>query len=203
MSITTYAELQTAVANWQSRSDLTSRITEGIALAEAKINRKLRTKDMETKNATFSITGEYVAVPTGFGGVRQFYLNTSPIQNLELMPGDILTSTYADGTTGQPGNYAIEGSNFRFRKIPDATYTATLIYFLQVTALSGSNTTNWLLTSHPDAYLYLTNAEMSAFAKDWEAMQNWEAMGYRVLQEIVSISNRDKWSGGSLAARPG
>jgi len=39
MAIGTYAELQTAVANWLDRSDLTDRIQEFIDLAEARINR--------------------------------------------------------------------------------------------------------------------------------------------------------------------
>lgn len=200
MSIDTYANLQTAVANWQGRSDLTSRITEGIALAEAKINRKLRTKDMETKNATFSITGEYVAVPTGFGGVKTFYHNSSPRARLELMGDDEMTTRYS--TTAKPKYFNVQGSNFRFAPVPDATYSATLVYFLQVPALSVSNTTNWLLTSHPDAYLYLTNAEMAAFAKDWASAKAWEDQGYAILAEIVSISNSDKRSSGPIATRP-
>lgn len=201
MSITTFAELSTAVANWQSRSDLTSRIPEGIALAEAKINRKLRTKDMETKNTSFSITGEYVAVPTGFGGVKTFYLSASPKKPLELMGDNEMTKRYST-TTGKPGFYNVQGSNFRFAAPPDQTYTATLVYFLQVPALTASATTNWLLTSHPDAYLYLVNAEMCAFAKDWASASNWEAMGYKILDEIVGISNQDKRASGPLVTRP-
>ena len=42
MAINTYATLQTAVANWLDRSDLTDRIPEFIALAEARMNRTLR-----------------------------------------------------------------------------------------------------------------------------------------------------------------
>ena len=42
MAIGTYAELKTAVANWLDRDDLTDRIPEFIALAEAKMNRNLR-----------------------------------------------------------------------------------------------------------------------------------------------------------------
>lgn len=76
MALDTYTDLLAAAANWSSRADLTSRIPEFIELAEAKINRRLREKDMVTKNAAFSITGEYVAVPASFGGVKTFYLNT-------------------------------------------------------------------------------------------------------------------------------
>jgi hypothetical protein len=200
LSITTFAELSTAVANWSARSDLTSRIPEGIALAEAKINRRLRTLDMVTKNATFSITGEYVATPTSFGGVKTFYLNIDPKVTLEYMADEQQTTLYASGT-GQPKNYNVQGSNFRFGPVPDATYSSTLVYWLKVPALSSGNTTNWLLTSHPDCYLYLCNAEMSAFAKDFEAAQSWESMGYKILEEIAGQSAKDQWGGTSMAVR--
>ena len=54
MAIGTYAELQTAVANWLDRDDLTDRIPEFIALAEAKMNRNLRISLME--NVSTAIT---------------------------------------------------------------------------------------------------------------------------------------------------
>jgi len=200
LSITTFAELSTAAANWSARSDLTSRIPEGIALAEAKINRRLRTLDMVTQNTSFSITGEYVATPTNFGGVKTFYLNTDPKQPLEYMADEEMTTLYGSGT-GQPTNYNVQGSNFRFGPVPDATYSSTLVYWLKVPALSSGNTTNWLLTSHPDCYLYLTNAEMSAFAKDWDSAKAWETLGYQILEEIAGISAKDQWGGTSMAVR--
>ena len=47
MAIGTYAELQTAVANWLDRGDLTDRIKEFISLAEARMNRVLRLQLMD------------------------------------------------------------------------------------------------------------------------------------------------------------
>ena len=41
MAISTFAELSTAAANWLDRSDLTDRIPEFIALAEARFNREI------------------------------------------------------------------------------------------------------------------------------------------------------------------
>jgi hypothetical protein len=200
MAISTYSDLEAAVTNWSSRSDLTSRIPEGIALAEAKINRRLRTLDMVTKNASFSITGEYVATPTNFGGVKTFYLNTDPKIALEYMADEEMTALFSSGTD-QPRHYNVQGANFRFGPVPDATYSSTLVYWLKVPALSDSATTNWLLTSHPDCYLYLTNAEMSAFANDLQTAQSWEQMGYQILQEIADQSARDQWGGTSMAVR--
>ena len=54
MAISTYSELQTAAANWLDRSDLSDRIPEFIALAEARFNRILRIRDMETVSTAIS-----------------------------------------------------------------------------------------------------------------------------------------------------
>jgi hypothetical protein len=201
MAISTYAELLTAAENWSHRSDLSSRIPEFIALAEAKINRHLRTLEMETKNASFSINGEYVAVPTNFGGVKTFYLNTTLKQNLEFMADDSQPGAFGS-STGRPRFYCIQGGNFRFGPTPDGTYSATLVYFLKVPALTVSNTTNWLLTAYPDAYLYGVMAELAAHTKDVEA-QKWIQALYMVLEEISANSNRQKWGGNSMAVRLG
>jgi hypothetical protein len=203
VSITTYSELLTAAANWSGRADLTSRIPEFIALAEAKMNRRLREKDMVTKDAAFSITGEYVAVPTSFGGVKAFALNASPRSILLFMPDIMMTATFGD-VTAPPSHYNVQGSNFRFGPIPDATYVATLIYYLKVPALTGSATTNWMITNHPDAYLYGVLAELAGLAQDWDGAGKWVQAMYAVIDEIKKASNRDSYSGdGALAARPG
>lgn len=199
MALDNYADLLSAAANWSGRSDLTTRIPEFIELTEAKINRKLRTKDMETK-VTFSITGEYVAQPTGFGGVISWYLATNPRRKLELMPADMQTALFQNNS-GIPSFYAVEGSNFKFAPIPNATVSSTLTYFLLVPALTGSATTNWLMTANPDAYVYGVNAEAAAFAKDFATAQGWQDQMYRVIEEVVSISREDKWGGNSMAVR--
>jgi hypothetical protein len=47
--------------------------------------------------------------------------------------------------------------------VPDGAYAAVLEYFAKVPALSNSNTTTWLLTNYPNAYLFGTFAEAEAF----------------------------------------
>lgn len=204
MTIASYSDLNTAAANWSGRSDLTSRIPEFIALAEAKMNRRLREKDMVTKDAAFSISGEYVAVPTSFGGVKTFWITSiTPHQVLDFMPDRLMAQTFADGATDIPRNYNVQGSNFHFGPAPDATYTATLVYYLKVPALTGSATTNWMILNHPDCYLYGVLAELAGFAKDFEGAQQWVTAMYGVIDEIKKASNRDSYSGdGSVAMRP-
>lgn len=201
MSIANYSDLLTAAANWSHRTDLTSRIPEFIVLAESKMNRRLRTMDMVSKDVAFSIASEYVAVPTSFGGVKTFYLNTSPKTDLEFMADEQITQTYPT-STGKPKKYCVQGSNFRFGPAPDGTYTATLVYYLKVPALTSTATTNWMITNHPDAYVYGVMAEMRVYAKDSEGAAGYFALMNQVIDEIRSGSNRDRAGGGALATRP-
>ena len=46
MSISTYAQLQAAVANWLHRTDLTAQIQDFIALAEARLSADIDARPM-------------------------------------------------------------------------------------------------------------------------------------------------------------
>ena len=50
MALGTYTELKDAIADWLDRSDLTARIPDFIALAEARINRERRIRPMEVRS---------------------------------------------------------------------------------------------------------------------------------------------------------
>ena len=57
MAISTYGELQTSVANWLDRDDLTARIPEFIALCESMVIRPLRVRGMETLDTSIDTVG--------------------------------------------------------------------------------------------------------------------------------------------------
>ena len=64
MTITNYSNLQSTVADFLNRSDLTSVIPVFIQLAEAQINRDLRHWKMETRaTATIDAGDQYSQVP--------------------------------------------------------------------------------------------------------------------------------------------
>lgn len=206
MAITTYSELKDAIANWTARGDLATgganvnRVDEIIDNAEAMLSRDLRTLDMETKSASFSITGEYVAVPTNFLEVRTFYLNTSPRVPLEYLPDDEQALMYST-SSGPPRFFSVVGSNFRFAPVPDATYSATLVYYLKVPSLSGTTTTNWLLTAHPDLYLAACMIWAATFLQDAAMVQQWRAAYGDLLGGLRRSDNRSRWGGSGMAVR--
>lgn len=202
MAITTNTELATAVANWLARDDLSSRIPEFIALAEAKFRRDIKTLDQETKNTTFSITGEYVAVPTDFYEVRTFQVTAGGNrQTLSYLSPELQVQRYV--STGVPRFYAVVGSNFQFAPVPDTTYTATLVYYISFTAWTAGTGHNWILDKHPDLYLYGALLESEAFLKDDERIPVWKAGYDQAMAGINGRNNRSRWGGPGLQIRPG
>ena len=67
MSITNYAELQLSIAGWSKRTNLTDRVPNFITLAEAQLNRDLRTRQMAdyytrtTNQNIISLPDDYLA----------------------------------------------------------------------------------------------------------------------------------------------
>lgn len=201
MAVSTYAELQTAISGRIARSDFTSTLLqEFIAFAESDMQRHIRALDMETKSAAFSITGEYVNVPTDFLAVRDFYTNASPATTLTYMSPEQMTAQYR-GVAGPALFYCVVGSQFRFAPPPSATTSATLVYYIKIPALSGSNTTNWLLTAHPDAYLYGSLKQAAIYIGDAAATQGYDALFKEALAGIRHNSNANRWTGPSMAVR--
>jgi hypothetical protein len=121
-----------------------------------------------------------VAVPTGFLEAKAFMLNASPRQELTFMPDDTQVSMYPNSNES-PLFYSIVGSNFRFAPVPSTTVTATLTYYKAITALATTSP-NWLLTSHPDIYLYGTLMEAAPYLHDDNRIGLWAAG----LRECVS-----------------
>jgi hypothetical protein len=193
---TTYAGLQTEAASYLGRADLTAIIPTFIALAEAKFNRTLRTRDMITKDAAFSITGEYVAVPTGFLEVKAFMLNASPRKALTFMPDDTQVDMYPTSNE-TPLFYSIVGSNFRFAPVPSTTATATLTYYKAITALATTSP-NWLLTSHPDIYLYGTLMEAAPYLHDDSRIGLWAAGLRECVSQLKTQDARSNTANGMM-----
>lgn len=164
-TISTYAELKTALAAWLKPgttlpTDETSyRIPEYIALFEAEANRTLRTRNMEMTETALAVTSGSATVPTGFRQMVSVVNTTSPYDNIDYMPIDQFERLDATTTSGLPEYYTILGALLLFW--PAVTCTPRIRYRRGLTPLTADNDTNWLLAKHPDCYLYgsLVNAD--------------------------------------------
>ena len=199
MTITTYATLKTAIADFLNRDDLTSVIPTFIALTEADMQRKLRHWRMETR-ATASLDTQFSAIPADWVETIRFYLTTGETSRLELISqAELIDRKQADGNvTGRPYYYAMTGSQFELYPIPDGTYASELLYFAKIPALSDSATTNWLLTNAPDAYLYGALIHSAPYLKDDARVQVWAALYQSAIDNLNTSSNDARHSGTGL-----
>lgn len=178
MTISTYAELQAAVADWVERGDLTTRSPTFIANAEGKVNRALRERRQQSQD-TASISTQLSALPSDFREVVTIQAKAatdSSYTKLDPMPSDVMADANNDAT-GRPRFWGLIGDQLMLYPAPDQAYTVLLTYYNKVPALSASNTSNWLLEDAPDVYLD------GALAGFYEWDQNWEAAN-RYLQKF-------------------
>ncbi len=205
MAVSTYTELQSAVSNWLGgRTDLTSRIPEFVTLCEAKLNRELFVRQMETRSTTDCDTSdtepEFISLPDDFQSMRRIRL--SSVTGKPRL--QFLTGTQADefrygssNTSGQPAYFTIMGSEIELIPTPDDDYTVEMVYRKNIPALA-TNSTNWLLTLAPDAYLYGTLLESAPYIKEDERIQVW-ALGFSsALESLNRLGQHSAFNSGPL-----
>lgn len=192
MAISTYSELQTAVENWLARSDLTARVPEFIALFEAAANRRLRARQQETTSSLTPSSGS-ASLPSDFLQRRRVTYTGTPNRDLEYVHPSYMTLYYPTTTDATPQFYTITGSTLKTGS-NDAT-ALTLSYWQKIPALSEASTTNWLLTAHPDAYLFGSLVEANAFTVMGERAALWKARRDEVFDEIMRLSDQSMGAG--------
>lgn len=201
MALTTYSELKASVADWLNRSDLTATIPDFIALAEAQVERKLRTRQMIVR-ANATIDTEYGTVPADFLEVKSLKLQTNPVTPLQFETIDSLDNLQSQyPSSSKPRYFSIVGSQIRTVPLPDSSYTAELTYYAKLTKLSGSVDTNWLLTAAPDVYLYGSLLQAAPYLKDDARIQVWATLYTSAMDDLQIADDRGATSGGALKAR--
>ena len=192
MAFTSYSDLKTTIANYLARSDLTSVIPDFIRLAEERLRRDLRIRQMLVV-ATATTTGgnSKVGLPTDFLEMRDIHLNTTPISSLSYEAPNTFYAGSRSTESGIPRIYTVLASDLQFAPIPDTAYTAQMLYYAKPTLLSDANTSNVFLANCPDALLYAALGEAEPYLMNDARLQVWASLYDR---SIASISNSDQAS---------
>jgi len=208
VAVSTYTELQSAVSNWLGgRSDLTSRIPEFITLCEAKLNRELRSTQMDTRSYTAVNTAntepEFITLPGDFQTMRRVRLSGETGKPaLEFVSPQQMDSFRYDraNVSGVPAYYTIFGTEMELFPTPDDDYTLEIIYRANIPALA-SNSTNWLLTASPDLYLYGALMEAAPYIADDARINTW-ATGYQyAIDGLNRLGFQQTFASGPAAVR--
>ena len=199
MALTSYTTLKNEIASYLNRTDLSSYLDTFIDLAESRMARDLRLREMETIDTsitTVSGTQSY-DLPTGYLEMRYAALQTSPYTFLTyLAPPDFMRVYNAGEGSGSPTHYTIIGSKIYLGMQPDAAKVLELGFFKRPTGLSSTNADNLVLTNFPDLYLYACLAESEPFLMNDERLQVWASL----YKEGVKTANESAQRGRTSSA---
>ena len=207
MAINTYAGLVTSIGNWLHRIDLGTLIPDWVAMVEADFNRTYRHQRMLTQA---TLNGTETTVTDGLGtNVSRYPLPADFLQAERVLVDGvkmrILGDTPFANTFGavypsvdQPLFYSIEGGNVVVGAKPSATASVILTYFARVPALTGAAPSNWLLTWHPDVYLYGALVYGCSYTQDFELAPTFQQYYKNALDGVRSDDAAYGWSGDEL-----
>jgi hypothetical protein len=201
--INSYATLQSSIASFLHRTDMTDIIKELIADAETRIANELRIRAMEDAFSS-AISSGSVALPTGFLEWKFLYVDDDGAQKLTRKDPEWIYTNYPDRTgSGKPVFFAREGENLIFGPYPNSAYTVKGRYYKKLDALSDSNTTNWFITNAPDLLRYGALCEAAPYLMDDARINTWEGK-YQMAKKRIQKTERDEsFSGSVLSARAG
>jgi hypothetical protein len=199
-TITNYATLQSAIADYLNRADLTAQIQTFIQFAEADLNTRLRSREMIV-NATATSDGQFVALPPDWLEAINMMIvgGQSPLRYITPDEADtiIKAQTYTSTRFYSMTTGVIE-------LVPPAVddITIDMVYYGKIPALSDANTTNWLLTKAPDVYLYGALTHAAPFLMDDQRMAVFSQIYLARVQSLQDESQKALHSGSPLISRP-
>ena len=185
MAFTSYTDLKSTIADYLARSDLTSQIPDFIRLAEERLRRDLRIRQMlKVATADTIVNDSTVSLPSDFLAMKDLHLDTNPVRVLQFQNTSNFFRNARTTDKGVPTMYTLLGSEFQFAPYPDAVYTLRMVYYHKPDFLSDSNASNLFLANCPDLLLYGALAEAEPYLMNDERVATWAGLYDRGLASL-------------------
>jgi hypothetical protein len=199
MALDTYAELQSNIADWLHRTDLSAQIPNFIFLAERKISNNIRARQLEQSTTLTTTAGvQSLSLPTDYSSLKNISISGAVNTVLTLIPDDTLLKYNSNNVNGTPQFYCVQGNNILLSPVPDNSYALTVVYYQDVPPLSSTNTTNWLLREYPYIYLYGALIEASVYVNDPDQVQFYQGKFNDAIQDVWQNFAMESFSGSPL-----
>lgn len=182
MSISTCAELKSAVASWLNRSDLTAVIPDFVTLAETDIRQDVRVQAME-QIATGTLSGETLAHPSRFLEARRLVVGSDVFEYVTPLRYTELANSGAKVFTSIGQTFYILGGAGDY----------SLVYYQAFTPFSADADTNWLLTNAPDVYLAAACRHGASYLKDANDEQRFAQRYSAAVARLNSQQVQSSW----------
>jgi hypothetical protein len=196
MAFSNYSALRTTIASYLGRTDLTAMIPTFILLAEARLQRELRTRQM-LKSATATMAGgdPTVGLPTDFLEMRDLYIQGNPRMPVTYLSPSAFTRDARADESGLPVYYTVLASEFLFAPVPDGNKTLEMLYYYKPEALSDSNPSNVFLANYPDLLLYGSLAQAEPYLMNDARLATWASLYANTLELIETADENSEYSG--------
>jgi hypothetical protein len=196
MALTTYAELKTALSTWTRRADIATYADDLITVAEGRIFKEVRCREMEAALSVLMVSG-VAAVPADYTDLKFAYIDGTPIRNLQRKDPSWIHLQYPyRSSEGKPDFIARDVDSFIFGPYPDSAYTVKGTYYKKLTAVSA--TVNALYTNQPDLYVAASLAEAFRFLRNDNMQKYWEGRYTEIKNSINAQDKAERISGGPL-----
>lgn len=200
MSILNYSDLQSTIAGYLARTDLTAQIPSFIQLAETRLRRDLRIRQMLKVVTTTTLAGDStVELPSDFLQMRDLHIATNPVQSVEYQSPSNFYRNTASTVTGVPMQYTILAQEFQFAPSPDSNYTLQMMYYAAPPYLTNTNASNVFLAVCPDLLLYGALGEAEPYLMNDARLDTWASMYDRGLASLTVSDDQAEWSGSPIS----
>jgi hypothetical protein len=150
------------------------------------------------------LTGPGFPLPSRFLAERRMYIDASPVRVPNFIASMDFWARWLGSTQGTPLSYTIEADTVVLGPAPNADQKIKFLYWKKFAALSGTQTTNWLLTNKPDIYLYGTLLEMQRFQNNLPELPNWREWHQLYMSAVRGLQDQneiDRYGAGPLQMR--
>ena len=208
--IVDYASLQAAVTEYLARDQdatLIARIPTFIQLAEAKFNRQLFVRQMESRATALvnlaSAEPEFISLPSDFQSMRRVRLSSVTGKPCLAFKSGTQMDEYrfsVSDVAAQPLYFTVFGTEIELAPSPDQGYTIEMIYRTNIPPLA-TNTSNWLLALAPDLYLYGALLESSPYIKEDGRIQTWGLGFTAAMNDLNNLGLTSAFNAGPMTVR--
>lgn len=204
MAIDSYSNLKSTVSAYLARTDLDSIIPTLVNLAELRLQRDLRIRQMLVV-ATATMTGgdAKVGLPSDFLSMRSMHLQTNPIQTLTYMSPQLFYRDSPAMVSGRPKFYTVLADEFQFAPIPDSNYTVQMLYYAKPPMLSDTNASNVFLANCSDALLYASLGESEPYLMNDARLATWASLYERAIERITTTDDNSEFGGQPMTMQLG
>jgi len=196
MAFDSYSLLKKTISSYLARNDLDSVIPDFIRLAELRLQRELRIRQMLTV-AQATTTGGIatVGIPSDFLEMRDIHIVANPVRTLSYDAPNSFYRNTRSMQSGVPSAYTVLADEMQLAPIPDGAYILQMLYYAKPPVLSDTNPSNTFLANTPDALLYGALGEAEPYLMNDARLQIWAALYDRSVNSISVADQGGEYSG--------